>query len=91
MMVRLAFAVSTAVTPEILIMDEIIGAGDAAFFARAEARLNRLIGATRILVIASHADNVLRRLCNKAALMDEGRLRLIGPVDEVLEAYRGRV
>jgi ABC-2 type transport system ATP-binding protein/lipopolysaccharide transport system ATP-binding protein len=90
MMVRLAFAISTAVTPEILIMDEIIGAGDAAFFVKAEARLNRLIGGTRILVIASHSDGMLQRLCNKAALMEEGSLRMIGPVDEVLAAYRGQ-
>jgi ABC-2 type transport system ATP-binding protein/lipopolysaccharide transport system ATP-binding protein len=87
MIVRLAFAISTAVTPEILIMDEIVGAGDAAFFAKAEARLNRLIGSTHILVLASHDDGVLRRLCNKAALIDEGRLKMIGPVDEVLAAY----
>lgn len=89
MMVRLAFAISTAVTPEILIMDELIGAGDAAFFTKAEARLNRMIGSTRILVLASHDDGLLRRLCNKVALMEEGHLRMIGPVDEVLDAYRG--
>jgi ABC-type polysaccharide/polyol phosphate transport system ATPase subunit len=87
MMVRLAFAVSTAVTPEILIMDELIGAGDATFFHKAEARLRDLIGRTRILVIASHADEILRRLCNKAVLMEEGRLRMIGPVDEVLAVH----
>jgi ABC-2 type transport system ATP-binding protein/lipopolysaccharide transport system ATP-binding protein len=87
MMVRLAFAISTAVTPEILIMDELIGAGDANFFNKAEARLNGLIGRTRILVIASHSDDMIRRLCNKAALLDEGRLCLVGPVDEVLSAY----
>jgi ABC-2 type transport system ATP-binding protein/lipopolysaccharide transport system ATP-binding protein len=91
MMVRLAFAISTAVTPEILIMDELIGAGDAAFMAKAEQRLNRLIGSTRILVIASHADVMLHRLCNKAALMDEGRLKMIGTVDEVLAAYNDGV
>jgi len=90
MMVRLAFAISTAMTPEILIMDEIIGAGDAAFFLKAEARLNRLIGGTRILVIASHSDGMLQRLCNKAALMEEGSLRMIGPVDDVLAAYRNQ-
>jgi ABC-2 type transport system ATP-binding protein/lipopolysaccharide transport system ATP-binding protein len=88
MMVRLAFAISTAVTPEILIMDEVIGAGDAAFFSKAEARLNQLIGSTRILVLASHDAAMLSRLCNKAALMEEGRLRMIGPVDEVLDLYR---
>lgn len=89
MVVRLAFAISTAVTPEILIMDEIVGAGDAAFFVKAEARLNRLIGSTHILVLASHDHEILRRICNKAALMEEGRLRMIGPVDEVLAAYSG--
>ena len=88
MTVRLAFAISTAVTPEILIMDELIGAGDATFFHKAEARLTGLIGRTRILVIASHVDDMLRRLCNKAALLDEGRLCMVGPVDEVLAAYR---
>ena len=88
MMLRLAFAISTAVTPEILIMDEMIGAGDAAFFTKAEERLNRLIGGSSILVIATHAENVLRRLCNKAALMVEGRLQTIGPIEDVLEAYR---
>ncbi len=89
MMLRLAFAISTAVTPEILIMDEMIGAGDAAFFAKAEERLNRLIGGSSILVIATHAENVLRRLCNKAALMVEGRLKVMGPIEEVLAAYQG--
>jgi ABC-type polysaccharide/polyol phosphate transport system ATPase subunit len=88
MMLRLAFAISTSITPEILIMDEVVGAGDAAFFAKAEQRLNRMIGATRILVVASHANEMLQRLCNKAILVDEGRLRMIGPVDEVLAAYR---
>jgi len=87
MMVRLAFAISTAVTPEILIMDELVGAGDAAFIAKAEERLNGLIGRTNILILASHDSGLLRRMCNKAALMEEGRLKLIGPVDEVLAVY----
>jgi lipopolysaccharide transport system ATP-binding protein len=56
---------------------------------KAEARLNRLIGSTHILVLASHDHEILRRICNKAALMEEGRLRMIGPVDEVLAAYSG--
>ena len=88
MMVRLAFAISTAVTPEILIMDELIGAGDAAFFVKAEARLNRLIGGTRILVLASHDDGILRRICNKALLMEEGRVVTTGSVADTLAHYR---
>jgi ABC-2 type transport system ATP-binding protein/lipopolysaccharide transport system ATP-binding protein len=91
MTVRLAFAISTAVTPEILIMDELIGAGDAAFLERAEARLNGLIDSVSILVIATHSDDVLRRMCNKAALMRGGRLEAIGAVDDVLDLYHSQV
>jgi ABC-2 type transport system ATP-binding protein/lipopolysaccharide transport system ATP-binding protein len=87
MTVRLAFAISTVVTPEILIMDEVISAGDAAFFEKAEARLNRMIGSTSILVIASHSDETVRRMCNLAGLMRGGSLQAIGPVDDVLELY----
>jgi ABC-type polysaccharide/polyol phosphate transport system ATPase subunit len=89
MLVRLAFAISTAVTPEILIMDEMVGAGDAAFIDKATARLNGLLDRTRILIFASHNLDLLHRLCNKAALMEEGRLRMIGPVEEVLAVYSG--
>ncbi|HEX4505574.1 MAG TPA: ABC transporter ATP-binding protein [Alphaproteobacteria bacterium] len=89
MMLRLAFAVSTAVTPEILIMDELIGAGDAAFINKATNRLNGLIGRTQILILASHNLELLRQLCNKAVLMAEGRIKMIGPVDEVIAAYTG--
>jgi ABC-2 type transport system ATP-binding protein/lipopolysaccharide transport system ATP-binding protein len=88
MMVRLAFAISTAVTPDILIMDEVIASGDAAFLDRAQARLDRLIGAASILVIATHSDDVLRRMCNRAALLQGGRLLRVGPIDEILELYR---
>jgi ABC-type polysaccharide/polyol phosphate transport system ATPase subunit len=91
MMVRLAFAISTAVTPEILIMDELIGAGDAAFFSKAEARVKRMVGSTQILVLASHDDEILRRICNKAALIEEGQLRMIGSVDDVIATYRAGV
>jgi ABC-type polysaccharide/polyol phosphate transport system ATPase subunit len=89
MILRLAFAISTAVTPEILIMDELVSAGDAAFMSKAEARLNELIGRTQILVLASHHLEMLRRICNKVALMEEGQVRMVGPVEEVLAVYSG--
>jgi ABC-2 type transport system ATP-binding protein/lipopolysaccharide transport system ATP-binding protein len=89
MILRLAFAISTAVTPEILIMDELVSAGDAAFIAKAEARLNSFIDRTRILVLASHDLDLLRRLCNKGVLLEEGSLKMVGPIDDVLAAYSG--
>jgi ABC-type polysaccharide/polyol phosphate transport system ATPase subunit len=87
MLLRLAFAVTTAVVPEILIMDEMIGAGDAAFVEKAKTRLNQMITQSRILVIASHDSEIIRRFCNRAALMDAGRITSLGPVEEVLATY----
>ena len=62
--------------------------GDAAFFEKAEKRLNRIIGDSHILVVASHSEFTLQRFCNKAALLKEGQLVMVGSVDEVLAAYR---
>jgi ABC-2 type transport system ATP-binding protein/lipopolysaccharide transport system ATP-binding protein len=89
MLLRLAFAVTTAVIPEVLIMDELIGAGDAAFMVKAMARLNQMISNSRILVIASHDIETIRRLCTKAALLQTGRIVTIGPVEEVISTYLG--
>jgi ABC-type polysaccharide/polyol phosphate transport system ATPase subunit len=70
-------------------MDEMIGAGDAAFVVKATARLNQMISGSRILVIASHNVETIRRFCNRAALMETGRIVRTGPVDEVISAYLG--
>jgi len=87
MMLRLAFAVSTAVHPDILILDEVIGVGDAAFAERAEQRLHTMIQKASIVFLASHDDNSIRRFCNRTLWMKGGKLMLDGPPDEVLAAY----
>lgn len=87
MMLRLAFAISTAITPEILILDEMIGAGDAAFIARADERLQRFLARAGILVIASHAMPILRKWCNKGMLLKHGKLIAYGPLEDVIERY----
>jgi ABC-type polysaccharide/polyol phosphate transport system ATPase subunit len=69
------------------VMDEGISAGDARFAERAEERLNEFVGRSGIVVFASHADTMIRSICNKAALMQAGQLLTIGPVDEVLNEY----
>jgi ABC-type polysaccharide/polyol phosphate transport system ATPase subunit len=89
MMLRLAFAISTSIDPQILIMDELIEAGDAAFARKAAARLDQLAAAAHILVVASHSPDTLRRLCNRAALLRDGRLVAVGPVEEILQRYAG--
>ncbi|KVF74414.1 ABC transporter ATP-binding protein [Burkholderia sp. FL-7-2-10-S1-D7] len=87
MRVRLAFAVSTAVDAEILLLDEVMGVGDASFMHKAQARLNELHGRAEIVVLAMHANSEIRRVCNKALWMENGRVRAFGPVDEVISAY----
>lgn len=88
MMVRLAFGIATCIQPDILLMDEMIGAGDAAFLHRAQGRLEKFVGGARILTVASHSETVIRDWCNAAALLDHGKLVFVGPVEEALERYR---
>jgi ABC-2 type transport system ATP-binding protein/lipopolysaccharide transport system ATP-binding protein len=87
MMVRLCFAVATSVRPQILLMDEWIGAGDAAFFAKAQQRMNDFLSATSILTLASHSLPLLQEWCNRAVLLDHGRITAMGSVEEVAAFY----
>ncbi|NGM21455.1 ABC transporter ATP-binding protein [Roseomonas stagni] len=82
--VRLAFALATAMQPQVLLMDEWFLAGDAAFMAKAEERLARLVGGADILVIATHDFNVVRRWCNRAIRMEGGVIVADGPAEEIL-------
>jgi lipopolysaccharide transport system ATP-binding protein len=87
MFVRLAFAVSTAISPDVLLLDEIIGAGDMQFQEKARRRLDQLIERASILALVSHDMNAIRRLCRRAIWLEEGRIRADGAVDEVVAAY----
>lgn len=87
MMLRLAFAVSTAVHPDILILDEIIGVGDAEFAARAEKRMNAMIENASIMFLASHSNTAIMNFCNRTLWMKAGRLMMDGKPDDVLSAY----
>jgi ABC-2 type transport system ATP-binding protein len=91
MRVRLALGVVTTIDPEILILDEGLGAIDAAFLAKARERLVDLACRSGILVFASHSDELLGELCTDALWMDEGRIRRSGSLGDVLAAYKGSV
>jgi ABC-2 type transport system ATP-binding protein len=86
MMLRLAFAIATARHPEILLIDEIIGVGDAAFFGKAFTRLHNLAQRSRILMIAGHQDGLLRLLCDKAIWLNRGNLVQYDDIQTVLAA-----
>jgi len=90
MFARLAFAISTSIDPEILLLDEGIGAGDEAFLEKAKQRLDAMINRARIMVLASHSDELVRKLCNRAILMQNGEIVASGSTDEMLERYHGK-
>jgi lipopolysaccharide transport system ATP-binding protein len=87
MLLRLAFAVSTTVKPDILIMDEWLSVGDEGFKVRAEARLHELVEKTKILVLASHSKELLSQVCNRIIWLEHGELKLDGSPQEVLPKY----
>ena len=88
MRVRLALGVVTSIDPEILLLDEGIGAVDSAFLERARDRLTALVGRSGILVFASHSDEFLVELCTSALWLDRGEIRERGDLTTVLSHYK---
>lgn len=87
MSARLAFALVTMQSPDILLIDEGIGAGDAQFQERAESRVKNFLGQAKIVVLASHSVDLCRAICNKALLMSNGRQQFFGDIDEGFDRY----
>jgi ABC-type polysaccharide/polyol phosphate transport system ATPase subunit len=88
MMVRLGFAVSTCILPEILLMDEWLSAGDARFLEKAQKRMKQFVGSSNILVLASHSVDLLRNWCNRGILLQHGRIAAQGDINDVVAAYQ---
>jgi len=86
MATRLAFAVVTAIEPDILVVDEGIGAGDKQFLKKAKARLQALYDKTNILVMSSHNVNIVRELCNRVVVLEHGQVKIQGGL-EVLDDF----
>ena len=87
MVVRLGFALATAIHSQVLIMDEWLLAGDASFMQRAQARLGGMVQGAEILVLSSHMPTVIENWCTRALWMDQGRVRMDGTPGDVLAAY----
>jgi ABC-2 type transport system ATP-binding protein len=88
MFLRLAFSVSTAVNPEILLLDEIVAAGDAGFIDKANRRMNEMTDSVDILLFVSHSMDQIRKFCNRCVWISGGRILMEGGVDEVTSAYQ---
>jgi ABC-type polysaccharide/polyol phosphate transport system ATPase subunit len=88
MLVRLAFSIATAIEPEVLLVDEVLGAGDLSFQQKAIKRMRELMGKARALVLVSHDMPVLTKMCDRVLWLDQGRVHQIGPAQEIVTAYR---
>jgi lipopolysaccharide transport system ATP-binding protein len=89
MVMRLGFAMATAIRPQILLMDEWFMVGDAEFHEKAQLRLENMVRGAEILVISTHNTSVVRNWCTRVLWLEQGRIRLDGEPDEVCEAYLG--
>jgi ABC-type polysaccharide/polyol phosphate transport system ATPase subunit len=87
MLVRLGFAIATAIDPEILLLDEGLGAGDARFANRVRKRIEALIGRSSIMILASHSDSMIEQMCNRAILLNHGKVVADGKPKDVIARY----
>lgn len=87
MHLRLAFAVSTMLHPEILLMDEWLSVGDKNFTHKAQDRLKKLVDATNILVIATHSRDLIKRTCNRVIWLNHGKIHMDGSPEVVTDAF----
>jgi ABC-type polysaccharide/polyol phosphate transport system ATPase subunit len=91
MLVRLAFSIATAIDPEILIIDEVLSAGDAAFQVKARKRMEEMMAKARVMVVVSHDLASLQRLCTRTIWLSGGQIRFSGRTDAAIAAYQSAV
>jgi len=88
MTMRLAFSVAIAVDPELLLIDEVLGVGDQAFYARCMEKIRTFQAGGKTIVLASHSAELIKMLCQRALWMERGRVVMQGAAAEVIAAYK---
>lgn len=91
MYMRLAFAIATEVDPDILLVDEALNVGDAAFVDKAKARIRGLLDRSHVVIVVSHDMDSLREICTRGLWMKKGQVVADGPIDEVIDDYMAEV
>ena len=87
MMMRLAFSVAVTVDPDVLLIDEVLGVGDMAFYAKCQERIMRFREAGKTILCVSHSTATARSICDRALWLDHGRLMADGPIAQVMDSY----
>jgi ABC-type polysaccharide/polyol phosphate transport system ATPase subunit len=87
MMVRLGFSIATTIEPQILLVDEVLSAGDLSFQEKARERMRNMMDRAHLMVMVSHDLGSIAKICNRAIWLDHGHMMMAGPTDEVAAAY----
>lgn len=87
MLLRLAFSISTSIEPEVLLVDEVLSAGDLAFQDKARARMYSMMEKAKIIVMVSHDLRSVGKLCNRVIWLDHGAIRMEGRPEEIIHHY----
>jgi ABC-2 type transport system ATP-binding protein len=90
MLLRLAFAITVSIKPDILLIDEIFGAGDSEFRKKAQERMVSLLDQSSIVIMANHTDEIIKEFCTKVLLLEAGKLKYYGPVEQGLALYHSK-
>jgi ABC-type polysaccharide/polyol phosphate transport system ATPase subunit len=91
MVARLGFAVATDVKPDLLIVDEVLAVGDGEFQAKSRERMETFRGEGQTIIMVSHNLVAVANMCQRAAWLDHGRLRAVGPVDDIVAQYKSAI
>ena len=91
MYVRLGFSVAVAVTPDILVVDEVLAVGDATFRKRCQTKFKEMKDEGRTVILVSHSMGTVKDMCDQVAWLNEGELKMIGPTKKVVSAYEATV
>jgi len=84
---RLAFGIATASAANIVLIDEALGAGDAIFYEKTQERLDNFLSQSSLLVLTTHSERLMRKFCTRAVLLHNGKIELVGGLDEVYAKY----
>lgn len=87
MVARVGFAIATVTTPDILIVDEILAVGDFLFQEKCEKRINALMSGGTTVIIVSHSIDQIKRLCDRVAWIEKGKIKMIGEAEEICDLY----
>lgn len=90
MITRLAFSIATVVKPDILIVDEILSVGDAAFQKKSKNRMMELMSGGTTVLLVSHSAEQITEMCSRAIWLEKGKMKMIGPAADVCRAYEER-